>query len=594
MRSVRRLLALSSLLAASLTACSGDTTNSFAPLGLSLTITPGADTIFVADTISAANALPLSVSASSLGHPVTTPGGIEWTSSDPSIASVSSTGSVVAKGIGSATITARINNATASANIAVVNRVAQLTVSATSFANLAGDTVQFTASALDPKGTLVPGTAYSFASADPTIATVTSPAPRTARVIFLKSGVANVTVRAGGQTASVSGSIQPREFISTPIATAPAGSLILSAGEDATCGILPLGRGYCFGRAGLLGVAKDTVCFNDIRPSTEGCTLIPLRIAGQLNFVNISVGDSVACGATADNKAYCWGSQKYGQLGNGVASGGSSNAPALVVGAASRTAVSLSRVSAGGNHACGLSPSGAAFCWGEDSLFQLGNGDQFALNSTTPIPVAGGNVFSSISAGFNHTCALTAAGVAMCWGDNSSGQLGAGLDDFAADTPSPISNVKFASISSGSYHSCGITAGGDAYCWGDNSSGQLGGGDAAPFSSNVPIAVVGGLHFKSISAGRFSTCGITTGGAAFCWGDNSYLQLGSASVFSSTSPTAVSGGHTDFTTVAVGVRHACAASSGGVYCWGSNVLGALGNEFQATRQATPTKTAIPQ
>ena len=595
MGSVRQLLTLSTLAAVGLAAgSSDDTTNSFAPLGLSLSLTPGLDTIFVADTLSAANAAQLSVTASSLGHPVSTPAGVEWKSSDPNVASVSTAGVVTARGLGSATITARVNNSSASASIVVAYRVSKLTLSATTFSNLVGDTVQFTASAVDPKGTLVPGTAYSFTSADPTIATVTSPSSRTARVVFLKTGVANVTVRAGGQSASVGGTIQPREFISAPVTGAPTGSLVLSAGEDATCGILPLGRGYCFGRAGLLGVSKDTVCFNDIRPSTEGCTLIPLPIAGQLNFVNISVGDSVACGTTADSKAYCWGSQKYGQLGNGVTSGGSANAPALVIGAASKIAVSLSRVSAGGNHACGLSPSGAAFCWGQDSLFQLGNGDDFSVNSTTPIPVAGNSVFSSISAGLNHTCALTIGGIAMCWGDDTYGQLGAGLDDFAEDTPVAVKGQTFSSVSAGSYHSCGITTAGAAYCWGDNSYGQLGGGDSAPFFSNVPVAVLGGLRFRSISAGRFSSCGITTGGAAYCWGDNTYFQLGSNGTSLSTSPIAVVGGHVDFSTVTVGVRHACASTASGAYCWGSNFLGALGNEFQAVRTATPTKTGPPQ
>ena len=188
---------------------------------------------------------------------------------------------------------------------------------------------------------------------------------------------------------------------------------------------------------------------------------------------------------------------------------------------------------------------------------------------------------------------MTAAGVVMCWGDNSYGQLGAG-DDFFEDAPTPVTGLTFSSVSAGSYHTCGITTTGLAFCWGDNSFGELGGGPSAPFSSATPIAVAGGLRFKSISAGRYSTCAITTGGAAYCWGDNSYFQLGSTGSFGSDSPSAVIGGHTDFLTVAVGVRHACAAAASGVYCWGSNVLGALGNEFQAIRQATPTKTGTPQ
>ena len=200
MGSVRRLLTLSTLAAVGRAACSSDTTNSFAPLGLALTLTPPVDTIFVADTLTGANSAQLKVSATSLGNAISTPGGVEWSTSDPNVATVNSSGLVVARGIGSATITARVNSSTAHTDLVVAYRVSQLTLSATSFANLVGDTVQFTASALDPNGTLVPGTAYAFTSADPTVAVVISPSPRTGRVVFLKTGVANVSVKAGGQT----------------------------------------------------------------------------------------------------------------------------------------------------------------------------------------------------------------------------------------------------------------------------------------------------------------------------------------------------------------------------------------------------------
>jgi alpha-tubulin suppressor-like RCC1 family protein len=593
MRSVRRLLILSVLTASTVVACSSDsTTDPFAPPGLALSLSPTVDTVFVNDSIAAANAGVLTLSATSLGSAVQTPAGVEWTSSDPTVAVVGPGGKVTPVGLGTTTVTARVNSAHATATVVVASVVSKLTVTPTSLVGLVGDTVQLTASAIDAKGVLAGGVAYAFSSADPSVATVTSTGARTARVTFAKAGSAAVSVSAGAKTATATGTIQPREFISAAVAGAPAGALVLSAGQDATCGILPLGRAYCFGRQGLLGIAKDTTCFNDVGAS-ESCTLIPLRVAGQLNIVSVSVGDSVACGATADNRAYCWGSQTYGQLGNGVASSGTSTTPALVIGAASRTAVSLARVAAGGNHACGLSPSGAAFCWGKDDLFQLGNGDGLSLNSTTPIPVAGGTVFNSITAGQNHTCALTAGGSAFCWGDNSSGQLGAGTFASTSDVPLGVAGT-FVAISAGGTHTCALTAAGVAQCWGDNSSGQLGVSSSTTFQSNTPVTVDGGLHFKSISAGRFNTCGITTGGAAFCWGDNSSWQLGTTSLFFSDAPVAVSGGHTDFTSITTGVRHACALSAAGAFCWGSNVLGALGNEFQAILQATPQKTAVPQ
>jgi len=210
MRSIGRVITVMTLAAGGLAACSADTTNAFAPFGLELTLTPSVDTIFVADTLTGANTAQFTVSATSFGSAVSTPSGIEWTSSDPSVASVSSSGVILAQGLGTATIKARINSSTAEANVVVARRVTRLTTSIPSFANFVGDTVVFTASALDRDGILVGGTAYTFTSDDPTVAAVTSPSNRTARVVFLRAGTAKVTVRASGQTASVSGTIGVR------------------------------------------------------------------------------------------------------------------------------------------------------------------------------------------------------------------------------------------------------------------------------------------------------------------------------------------------------------------------------------------------
>src|SRR4051794_21268361 len=95
MRSVRRLLSLSLLTTGAVVACSSDsTTNGFAPLALSLSLSPNVDTVFVADTIGAGTARTLSLSAQSLGHAVQTPTGVEWSSSDESVAVVSASGIV--------------------------------------------------------------------------------------------------------------------------------------------------------------------------------------------------------------------------------------------------------------------------------------------------------------------------------------------------------------------------------------------------------------------------------------------------------------------------------------------------------------------
>ena len=210
MRSVRRLLILSVLTTSVVVACSGDSvTNPFAPLALELTLSPSVDTILVSDSISSGNSTSFGVSATSLGRRINTPLGLVWESADPSVAFVDSVGSIFAASRGTTTITARINSEHAHGTVVVAYRVTHVSIQPTSLSGHVGDTLSVVASALDNSGFLVAGMIYTFTSADPTVASLTKIGTRTARVQFLKTGTARISVVSGGQVATTSGPVTP-------------------------------------------------------------------------------------------------------------------------------------------------------------------------------------------------------------------------------------------------------------------------------------------------------------------------------------------------------------------------------------------------
>src|SRR5216117_3884920 len=216
--------------------------------------------------------------------------------------------------------------------------------------------------------------------------------------------------------------------------------------------------------------------------------------------------------------------------------------------------------------------------------------------SDNPAGVASVRSFAAVSAGEIHTCGVTAARDAYCWGHNLYGELGVDPTTTSetcpgAGGPLPCSTVpvrvagrrSFAAVSAGFLYSCGITAPGVAYCWGNDVEGQL--GDGSTSISGTPVAVAGNLRFSSVSTGDYHTCGLTTNGTVYCWGRNDNGELGNGSTTWSSTPVAVAGGLT-FSAVSVGYDYSCAVTAdGAAYCWGSNLAGRLGNG--STEQLQP-------
>ena len=257
----------------------------------------------------------------------------------------------------------------------------------------------------------------------------------------------------------------------------------------------------------------------------------PEHVAGVHVFKQISAGATHSCGVSLADRLFCWGYGLDGQLGVGSPAPQSASEPTIEIlgGIENR----WRQVSSGGLHTCGITNGGATYCWGVNLAGQLGDGSA-ADQQDAPALVAGGTPFVRVASGGDHTCALEANGTAWCWGDNTYGQLG---DGGAAASNIPVAvagGLTFESIEAGLHHTCGVVGtptmpgaepmGGATFCWGRNSAGQI--GDGSQTHRATPTAVAGGLAFRQVSAGDLGSCGITLNNLAYCWGDNQYGQLG--------------------------------------------------------------------
>ena len=334
----------------------------------------------------------------------------------------------------------------------------------------------------------------------------------------------------------------------------------VSAGTRHTCGVAADDTAWCWGlnNDGQLGDG-----------STVQSRVRPVPVAGGRKFRQLSLGTYSTCGVTTSNEAYCWG--LGGLLGDGTET--SHPTPVLV-----GNGLRFRQVDVGDSHTCGISyPDNVGYCWGLNIRGALGDGDAFQSRRLTPGPVSGGLRWRQIAAGTDHTCGITTTNVAYCWGSDSVGQLG---DNKASGhqslSPTPVVTTRrFLQLDAGYAFTCAVTTTNKAFCWGSGRDGQV--GDGKPYLRYVPRAVAGGLVFSRVRAGEVHACGETTDNRTYCWGLNEHGQLGDGTTTRRLTPVRVVGG-LFFNQVTTGGSHSCGKTSGGVaYCWGWNVFGQVGD-----------------
>lgn len=348
----------------------------------------------------------------------------------------------------------------------------------------------------------------------------------------------------------------------------------ISAGGQHTCGIAFDDRAFCWG---------DNT-YGQLGNGSVSRSLLPTSVAGGLTFAQVAAGLFHTCGIALPNRdVYCWGGNNMRQLGFGTAN---FNTPGRVVNGLQATSITTD-----GQHTCVVTGASEVWCWGANDKNGLGtgNGGDFGQVDGTPKREARRLELSQVSAGKSHTCATTPSGQGHCWGANTYAESSGSFANSQLSLATSVGGRQWYQVSAGDSISCGISRGANdrqIFCWGNAFYGAPGLGrrtgsireNAQGISEPIP-----NIPFNTVSAAGTAVCAIATNGELYCWGGLAInLNILAKRIYDSPKPLAAG---LTFASVDTGESHHCAISTDrDAYCWGDNSNGQLGTGLTTSSQ----------
>ncbi len=344
----------------------------------------------------------------------------------------------------------------------------------------------------------------------------------------------------------------------------------------------------------------------------DSASAVQVRIDSEqllTDIVDIDVGMFHSCALDGADQVWCWGEGSNGELGDGSSvDSGYATSVRLDAGTNLNDVIDLD---VGASHACAVRASGGVWCWGDGSTGALGrftfDNEAYAQQVYRYDESYLGNI-TQVSAGDHATCAVANDTRVWCWGRNDDGELGTlalsqTYADIVQSASGDLTNIQQVSI--GTTHACAVDTSGQVWCWGGNSFGQLGDGstgsrDLADTVLQTPSTNLSGI--SSVATGGSHTCARDDDGQVWCWGSASSGQIGNGSV--SVEPIALYAdlARFDINTTLTGVMRVSSGSAATcavnatlsqAWCWGQNAMAQLGDSTMATRAWVNAVTVWP-